>query len=162
MLNFFIPFKIKISLLPIHHVLYLRCVCLSQVMAELHSLHPILTRADSMTRDNTSSFGALGMLLVKGVLAYVLLRLGRSQEGLEVKQKICRLLVIGKKNVFFLWPSMENSEGFHTYISICIQKIVTYCMELRGFSLMPHAQNLNHAQSCVSWTNPASTRHVGS
>lgn len=53
-------------------------------MAELNSLLPILTRADGMSRDNASSFGALGVVLVKGVLAYILLRLGKSQEGLEV------------------------------------------------------------------------------
>lgn len=53
-------------------------------MAELNSLLPILTRADGMSRDNSSSFGALGVMLVKGVLGYILLRLGRSQDGLEV------------------------------------------------------------------------------
>lgn len=62
-----------------------------QVTAELQSLHPILARADSMSRDNASSFGALGMVLVKGTLAYVLLRLGRSQEGLEVSQSRSQL-----------------------------------------------------------------------
>lgn len=54
-------------------------------MAELNSLLPILTRADGMSRDNASSFGALGVVLVKGVLAYILVRLGRSQDGLEVR-----------------------------------------------------------------------------
>ncbi|CAM9786503.1 unnamed protein product [Hapterophycus canaliculatus] len=54
-------------------------------MAELNSLLPILTRADGMSRDNASSFGALGVVLVKGVLSYILLRLGRSQDGLEVR-----------------------------------------------------------------------------
>lgn len=38
-----------------------------------------------MSRDNASSFGALGMLLVKGVLGYILVRLGKSQSGLEVR-----------------------------------------------------------------------------
>lgn len=59
-------------------------------MAELNSLLPILTRADGMSRDNASSFGALGVVLVKGVLAYILLRLGKSQEGLEV----CALYIV--------------------------------------------------------------------
>lgn len=38
-----------------------------------------------MSRDNASSFGALGMMLVKGVLGYILVRLGKSQSGLEVR-----------------------------------------------------------------------------
>lgn len=63
-----------------------------QVTAELQSLHPILARADGMSRDNASSFGALGMVLVKGTLAYVLLRLGRSQEGLEVSHSVSGLV----------------------------------------------------------------------
>ncbi|CAN0551565.1 unnamed protein product, partial [Ectocarpus sp. 12 AP-2014] len=59
---------------------------------ELNSLLPILTRADGMSRDNSSSFGALGVVLVKGVLAYILLRLGRSQEGLEVLEPVVGIL----------------------------------------------------------------------
>ncbi|CAB1103661.1 unnamed protein product [Ectocarpus sp. CCAP 1310/34] len=47
-------------------------------MAELNSLLPILTRADGRSRDNSSSFGALGVVLVNGVLASILLRLGLS------------------------------------------------------------------------------------
>eukprot|EP00752_Nemacystus_decipiens_P006591 g5932.t1 len=64
----------------------------AQVMAELNSLLPILTRADGMSRDNASSFGALGVVLVKGVLAYILLRLGKSQEGLEVLEPVVGIL----------------------------------------------------------------------
>ncbi|CBN75534.1 expressed unknown protein [Ectocarpus siliculosus] len=64
----------------------------AQVMAELNSLLPILTRADGMSRDNSSSFGALGVVLVKGVLAYILLRLGRSQDGLEVLEPVVGIL----------------------------------------------------------------------
>ncbi|CAM9505385.1 unnamed protein product [Scytosiphon promiscuus] len=64
----------------------------AQVMAELNSLLPILTRADGMSRDNASSFGALGVVLVKGVLSYILLRLGRSQDGLEVLEPVVGIL----------------------------------------------------------------------
>eukprot|EP00904_Undaria_pinnatifida_P008003 jgi/Undpi1/4332/HiC_scaffold_17.g07698.m1 len=69
-----------------------RTISKTQVMAELNSLLPILMRADGMSRDNASSFGALGMVLVKGVLAYIFLRLGRSQEGLEVLEPVVGLL----------------------------------------------------------------------
>ncbi|CAM9482168.1 unnamed protein product [Ectocarpus sp. 4 AP-2014] len=62
------------------------------VMAELNSLLPILTRADGMSRDKSSLFGALGVVLVKGVLAYILLRLGRSQDGLEVLEPMVGIL----------------------------------------------------------------------
>ena len=79
-------------------------------MAELNSLLPILVRADGMSRDNASSFGALGMVLVKGVLAYILLRLGRSQEGLEVGsdwrvgRNLPLILEVTVENVFYLLP----------------------------------------------------------
>ena len=63
------------------------------MIAELNSLLPIIARADGMSRDNASSFGALGMLLVKGVLAYILVRLGRSQKGLEVRQERLRVVL---------------------------------------------------------------------
>ncbi|CAM9165644.1 unnamed protein product, partial [Discosporangium mesarthrocarpum] len=55
-----------------------------QVMAELESLLPILLRADKMSLENSSSFGALGVVLIKATLAYVLLRLRRHIQCLEV------------------------------------------------------------------------------
>ncbi|CAB1103547.1 unnamed protein product [Ectocarpus sp. CCAP 1310/34] len=94
------------------------------VMAELNSLLPILTRADGMSQDNSSSFGALGVVLVKGVLAYILLRLGRSQDGLEVcaGDDVAVLVVYSAPAVnargvgVACFPPHQRPQGRHLYV----------------------------------------------
>lgn len=76
-----------------------------------------------MSCDNASSFGALGMVLVKGTLGYILLRLGRSQEGLEVgqtEQRQVPLNILGNLGASVpLRTQCDASRAFSVDLIIC-------------------------------------------
>ncbi|CAM9499987.1 unnamed protein product [Chrysoparadoxa australica] len=63
-----------------------------EVTAELGTLLPILMRADELSSAHSNCFGALGIMLIKSSLAYVLLRLGRNSECLKALEPLVDLL----------------------------------------------------------------------
>ncbi|KAG5187085.1 hypothetical protein JKP88DRAFT_152077, partial [Tribonema minus] len=61
-------------------------------LEELSALVPLLLDADDLCARAAASFGALGTVLVKCALAYVLLRLGRTAECLRALEPVVPLL----------------------------------------------------------------------